>query len=229
MKADIDEGAWTKDGMTEKQRRFVHFYMGEAGGVASRAASLAGYRDDNNNSLRATASYLLTCPNVQRALERERGRQFGSEEDVKNGIAAIANSNASEYLEQGEDGKYRVNLEKMAACGALGMIQSIQEERIEVPGTSIMTVKLKVKTYDKLAALAMLAKMNGQMVERVKSESTLIVRGEAEEVAKVLNDPDARRIAAQLAERMACLPGNVGKQTDAGQIHPPSAPANIGA
>lgn len=162
---EVDDDPWGSDGLTLKQRLFVRFYLGEAAGNATKAAQLAGYRDDNNIALRATAHENLTKPHIQRALEREMGKRFGSPEDVKASIAAIANGNAATYLEAGEDGKLHLSLEAMAQSGALGLLSQVQEERIEV-GTQVQTVKLKLKLHDRLRALEILAKMNGQLVER---------------------------------------------------------------
>lgn len=164
--AEVDESEWGQDGLTEKQRRFVHFYMGEAAGNASKAASLAGYRDDNRNALGASACETLKKPNVQRALERERGKRFGSAENVRNSLAAIANGSASDYLRADAKGKMHLDLEAMAEAGALGLLQQVQEERLEV-GNDVATVKLKLKLYDRLKALELLAKMNGQLKDQV--------------------------------------------------------------
>lgn len=55
------------DDLTEKQRRFVDAYMGEAKGNGTLAARVAGYEGDDN-TLAVTASRLLRNPKVRSAL-----------------------------------------------------------------------------------------------------------------------------------------------------------------
>lgn len=54
--------------LTEKQRRFVEAFMGQAAGNATEAARLAGY-DGDDDSLRAIASQNLTKLNIREAIE----------------------------------------------------------------------------------------------------------------------------------------------------------------
>lgn len=54
--------------LTEKQRRFVEAYMGEAAGNATEAARIAGYTGDDV-TLRVTAHENLTKPNIREAIE----------------------------------------------------------------------------------------------------------------------------------------------------------------
>lgn len=162
---EVDEDSWGEDRLTIRQRKFIAFYLGESGGNATKAASLAGYRDDNYDSLRVTAHVVLTNANVQRVLHRELSKGFGSPDDVRASIAAIANGSAADYLEPGPDGKLATSLDRMAANGALTLINQIQEELIEVGGQASV-IKRKLKLYDRLKALELLARMNGQLIER---------------------------------------------------------------
>lgn len=164
---EADDAPWGDDGMTPRQRAFVEAYLGPAGGNGARAAERAGYRSDNIKSLAATASRLLTCANVQRALERKIGEKFGSPEDVRRSISAIATGNAADYLEPDANGKLVISLEKLAAAGMLGLLHEIKEEGFQA-GEVVTIVKRKLKLYDKLRALELLAKLNGQLVEQHK-------------------------------------------------------------
>lgn len=165
-KPEIDEDVWGDDSLTHKQRLFVKFYVGEASGNASKAARLAGYRDDNSDSLKQTAHETLTKPYVQRAIAREMAKRFGSAEDVRNGIAEIANANAADYLKPGADGKLHFDLERMAEAGALGLIHRIEDDVLPVAGGDAVIIKRKLKLYDRLRALELLAKLNGQLIDR---------------------------------------------------------------
>ena len=55
--------------LTERERRFVDAYIGEAAGNGARAAILAGYA---RGSAKVTASRLLTRANVRVSLEQKR-------------------------------------------------------------------------------------------------------------------------------------------------------------
>lgn len=169
VQVETDEDPWGADGLTVRQRKFVEAYLGPAGGSGMKAAELAGYRAENVNSLRVCASRILSYGNVQRAMERAIGEKFGSPEQVRHSIAAIANGNAGDYLAYDGHGRLVVSLEKLAEAGMLGLVQEIREEGFQA-GENVTIVKRKLKMYDKLKALELLAKLNGQLVERHKHE-----------------------------------------------------------
>lgn len=167
---ETDEDAWGEDRLTLKQRLFVRYYVGEAHGNATQAARLAGYKDDNVDSLRHTARETLISPHVQRAVARAFAARFGSAEDVRAGIAEIANGNAADFMKLGEDGKIYFDMDAAADAGALGQIKALDEDVIEVEGSAGKVLKRKVKLYDRLRALELLAKLNGQLIERHRHE-----------------------------------------------------------
>jgi hypothetical protein len=55
--------------LTEKERRFCEAFMGAAAGNATKAARLAGYSSRSSDSLRRTASDLLTKPHIRAAID----------------------------------------------------------------------------------------------------------------------------------------------------------------
>ncbi|MFW6086155.1 MAG: terminase small subunit [Myxococcota bacterium] len=57
--------------LTEKQRRFVEAYLGEACGNATQSARLAGYKG-NNNTLRVVGAENLAKPAIQEAIASAR-------------------------------------------------------------------------------------------------------------------------------------------------------------
>lgn len=60
--------------LTEKQRRFVEFYMGAAIGNALKAARMAGYKG-NQNTLGSVATENLQKPAIKAAIAARRGHQ----------------------------------------------------------------------------------------------------------------------------------------------------------
>lgn len=159
---EVDETPWGDDGLTLKQRLFVEAYIGPAAGNATRAAQLAGYRDDNNLSLRVTASRTLTIPNVQRAIARAVASKLGSAEWTRAGIAEIANANLADFTKIDADGEPVVDMAKALEGGAYGLVREIKEELIKGGGTTAV-IKRSFKLHDRLKALEILAKMNGQL------------------------------------------------------------------
>lgn len=165
--AETDNDPWDgATGLTIRQHRFVHYYCGECAGNATNAAELAGYNSCNRESLRATASEILIRPNVQRAIERKMAEGFGSPEDVEKSIASIARGTAASYIVRNPaTGKLETDLEAMARDGQLGLIKEIKEEGFETSEGPVI-IKRTFKMYDKLRALELLAKINGQLVDR---------------------------------------------------------------
>jgi phage terminase small subunit len=171
-----DDEGYDVNGMKPRWVAFVIAYCGEAGGNAQRAAAMAGYNDSNNSSLRTTASRLLTNANIQRAIARRMAEKFGTAEDVKNGIAEIARGNAADYMDWNESGQLQISLEKLAASGQMGLIQEIREKGIDAGGGSIVLIERKLKLYDKLRALELLAKINGQLRDTVHHTGEAVVK-----------------------------------------------------
>ena len=157
VKAEPDEEAWGKDGLTFKQRRFVKAYVGPAAGNATKAAEMAGYRSDNRESLKATASENLTKPNVQRALARAMAKHRGGKRWTLAGIIELASVNIDDYL--AEDGS--IDIAKARAGGAMGMVKKIEVREMGEHGRQV-----KVETYSRLDALLALAKIHGTLIDR---------------------------------------------------------------
>lgn len=55
--------------LTVRERRFVRFYLGDANGIGTVAAELAGYASDNRRALAVTAHRLMHRPRVRAALD----------------------------------------------------------------------------------------------------------------------------------------------------------------
>jgi phage terminase small subunit len=174
--AEGDDEGYDADGMKPRWVAFVNAYCGEAGGIAWRAAEIAGYNASNSNSIRTTASRLLTNANIQRAIARRMAERFGTPDDVKHSIAEIARGNAADYVEWNEHGQMQISLEKLAASGQMGLIHEIREKGIDSGGGSIVVIERKLKLYDKLRALELLAKINGQLRETVNHTGEYTVK-----------------------------------------------------
>jgi phage terminase small subunit len=167
FRPETDDEPWDADCLTLKQKLFVEYYVGKAHGNASKAARLAGYASENDKALRVTAIDTRDLPNVQKAIARALAAKRGSDPDsVRLGIVEIASASAADYLSRDpKTDKLVMDLEKLAETGMLGCVSEIREEGFE-DGNEVVIVKRKLKLYDRLKALELLAKMNGQFIER---------------------------------------------------------------
>lgn len=196
---DEPEGhGYGDDGLTERQRQFVAAYIGPAAGNATRAAAMAGYSDSNNHVLRNTASRLLTFVGVQRALARARADKLGGPEWTKAGIVEIADANMAAFIKIDASGRRVFDLDAAYEAGAMGLVKEIHEEVISGGDGPVRVIKRRVKLHDRLAALQVLAKMHGLLVDRVED----VTPPKPSPVGRLLTNPAALRAARQLAAAM---------------------------
>lgn len=187
------------DGLTDRQRLFVKAYVGPAAGNKSAAAKLAGYSDSNANVLKATGSRLLTFVNVQRAVARAMAEKTGGPEWTRAGIVEIAGANAAAFMKTDEHGRCHFDLDAAYEAGAMGLVKEITEEVISGGDGPVQVIKRRVKLHDRLAALQVLAKMHGMLVDKVED----VTPPKPSPTAKLLTNPAAFRAARQLAAAMS--------------------------
>lgn len=203
--AEVDDDPWGDDGLSDRQRLFVKAYVGPAAANATKAAAMAGYRDDNRDSLAVMASRTLHRGNVQRAISRLITAKLGSAEWVKAGIVEIANGNAADFLKSNDRGQLVVDLNKLAAAGALGLVKEIKQEGIGTNDGDVAIIKQTFRLHDRLRALELLAKINGQLKD-VHEHSGVVTLNQAAAtqgaMAKLMSDPEAMTAALLLADRL---------------------------
>lgn len=162
---DDDEDC-DSDGLTTRRKLFVEAITGPARGNATRAAQIAGYASENRISLQNTASRLLGFVGVQRAIARKLAMQNASPEGTRAGIAELADANMANFLRVGPDGQPTFDWAAAAAAGAIGQVREWSEDGFQVGGSTPVIIKRKFKLFDRLRALELQAKINGQLVER---------------------------------------------------------------
>lgn len=166
---EVDEDAVQPDGLTPRQRLFVLAYCGPSGFNATQAAVLAGYRDDNYNSLKVTAHHTLHKPLVQAAIAREMTKGCRGPEWVENRLTQLAQSNMANFLKPTEDGKSVVlDMNQAAAVGAYGQIREIKEEVIQVGDGPAVVIKRTIRIHDPKPALETLARRHGMLKDNVE-------------------------------------------------------------
>jgi phage terminase small subunit len=111
--------------LTEKQRRFVEAYMGEAAGNATEAAKLAGYKG-NNATLRAIASENLTKPNIASAVA----------ERVESDPRVWGREQLQRFWTEVAEGKYQdEKLDRLRGSELLAKSQAMFVQKVEIKAT----------------------------------------------------------------------------------------------
>jgi hypothetical protein len=190
VKPEVDEDAWGDDGLTVRQRLFVAALIGPAGGIATKAAEMAGYRSDNRDSLKVTASRLLTYANVQEAISHAIARRKGSPDWIRNSLIDIASSSMANFGNVTEKGEIELDFTKAAAAGALGQLREYTADVLKAPGGEVSIIRHKVKVHDRRAALETLAKLDGKMPETIHHTFDL----------SALNDDELHNVRAAIAK-----------------------------
>lgn len=159
-KPEPDEDGWDSEGLTPKQLMFVENLVGPAGGNATKAAELAGYRSDNRNALAVTASENLRKPKVREAIARRLARFNLTADWVQQMTAALAASNMGTFLSLNAEGKPEIPWREAESLGAFVQIRKYREKGIEVGGTQVVTERT-IETHNPAPYLVLLAKMLG--------------------------------------------------------------------
>lgn len=125
-------------GLTEKQRRFVEAYMGEACGNAGKAYRLAGYAVKNDQAAWSGGCALLRNIEVQRAID-----------DLVGADPLVAG---------------RVEVQRFWT----NVMRGKRGERAIPTGEGVEIVDVEADYRERVRASEMLAKTQGQFVERVE-------------------------------------------------------------
>lgn len=163
---EVDEDGWDDDGLTTRQRAFVEALVGPAGGNATKAAELAGYRSENRNALGVTASENLGKPNVQEAIGRALAKKKLTPEWAKDQLVDLCRASMSNFLKVDEKGIATLDFAKAAAMGAIGQIKEYYEEGIQTGDGEATIIKRKIKIHDRTSALGMLLKLHGLLNDK---------------------------------------------------------------
>jgi phage terminase small subunit len=161
LPAEPDEGPWDKETLTTRQRLFVDALVGPAGGNATKAALMAGYRE---SSAAESASENLRKSNVQNALALAFAKKTQSDPEwLKDSLFDLARASMTNFIEVGEDGSTRFDFKKARDAGALGQIAELTQDAI---GEHV--IRTKVKLHDRVKALGVLAKILGLIVDKTE-------------------------------------------------------------
>lgn len=162
---EIDESPWDNDGLTIRSRAFVEALVGPAGGNATKAAQMAGYRDDNLLSLQVTASRLLSNAMVGEAIARALARRRMTPEWAQDRLLELASASMRNFVDVDQNGNMAINWKKAVEVGAIGQIGEVREETIETGG-QIKTIKRTFKLHNPAKAVETVLKLHGKLIDR---------------------------------------------------------------
>ena len=174
--------------------KFVRAYVGGAGGVAgnAKAAALAAGLATTGNSAGVRGHLMLRDPVVVEMIERRTLAIGGTKERFLEELGRVAFLTANQIHEV-EQAFLKGRVEELDDA-----TQSVVSG-VEVTHDQLGIVRVKVHTQDKLAAMALLAKMNGWVGLRV--EVTGRNGGPIENVLFVLPAP-TRRVVDVTSKRL---------------------------
>ena len=149
-----------RDGLNGKQRLFVDAYLGAARGNATEAARQAGYADAN-----ARASDVLRHPAVKKEISRRLDEWAMESNEVIARISEQAAASLDDFITLDEVADPltkktitypRIDLAKAKAAGKLHLLKSLAPTKWG----------WKFELHDSQAALALLARYHGLLVDR---------------------------------------------------------------
>lgn len=170
--AEPEDGAWDADGLTVKRLMFAKAYVGEAGGNASKAAEMAGYRSDNRISLAVTAHKLLNDPHVSRAIAIRLATSLANMDGdaLRGALSRLAHADLANFVTVDADGCPRLDFLKARDAAAIGQLREFKAEGIVDPAGGplggLRPFKVSIKTHDPKPAIELLAKMAGLLIDR---------------------------------------------------------------
>lgn len=203
------QGRWK---LTARQKAWAEAYAGvthggRGFGNATHSARLAGFSDDNRSGIMVAGHRMLSNANAMGYVAHLTARGRGGPNEVLRAIVSIATTTADAFVEVDPDGQPRVSLAKARDLGRLGSVKELVEESRTYdgkdgnPGYTDRTVK--VKLYDRLDALKVLAKVHGKIVEKVEIDDKREASPGQSALSRIMRNPKAVALVRQLQTELA--------------------------
>jgi phage terminase small subunit len=193
--------------LTDKQARFVEEYLIDLN--ATQAAIRAGY---NEKTARAIGCENLTKPDIAAAVAEAQAKRSArteiTQDRVLKELARIGFSDVRNLFSWSEERSTFVpsaNLTEDQAA-AVSAIESETRTFVDREGNAETTVKLKLRVYDKVAALEKIGKHLGMFVEKVEHSGE--VSGGVLVVPTAVSAAEWSRVAALQQSKNGAHAGN---------------------
>ena len=177
-----------------RRRKFVRAYLAGGEGVVGNLAGAiraAGYRYKTNLSAASQGSKMLGRPDVRREIQRYMDREGATTERILLELSRVAFSDMRDLAEWGDDG-VQVRPSRLLDDHAAATVEEVEQQPTE------HGLRVRVRLYDKLRALELLAKIRRAVGDDEPKEFTLII-GRADRVQVSPGPPGDGRPAAALA------------------------------
>lgn len=161
---------------THKQKLFAKYYLGEAKGVATEAARLAGYGGSPEN-IRKRAYEVLHSPWVQKMIQEQVDKLQLKTEDVLEKLSAIAASEWDKFVKVRVNGKGEVIEAKIElrdvvrALELLGKFHKLFEARdgaISLVQFRQMTAQMGAAVVDVVNELSLDEETSNRLLESIE-------------------------------------------------------------
>lgn len=153
--------------MTVKERLFVNYYLGKAGGNGTEAARLAKYKHP-----RQIATQLLSKLHIREAIENKVSTIGMEADEVLERLARLARVDGTNFLTFSTDKKSdeapKLDLRKAKRKDNLCGLKEITETTRTDLETKNVERELKVKIEMPIKALELFMKFHGMLVERAQ-------------------------------------------------------------
>jgi phage terminase small subunit len=163
--------------LSDKQRRFIDAYLGEARFNATKAAVIAGYPE---RSARSVGSENLSKPDIRAEIDRRLDEAALGSKAVLSLLAEQATATLADFISDDGEGGYRIDLDKAEAAGKLHLVNEFSRGR---NGT-------KIKLYSAQSALETLGRHHKLFTDKVEHSGKVEVGLSFEDALKALREPD---------------------------------------
>ncbi len=154
--------------LTNKQRAWLAAYLGN-GGNATKAAQAAGYSGDSGG-WRSRGAENVANRSIRAHLDAEMAQHAMGRPEVLWRKAQIARADIDDFLAEAD--ATTLDLEQARRLGVMPLVRELtREEWYDKDGT--LHVEVKVKLYDKQAALRDLARIHGLFTDKVELSGAL--------------------------------------------------------
>lgn len=139
------------DSLTDRQRRFVHFYLGEANCNGAKAARLAGYSAENSERI---AYELKSNPKVRAEIDKLMEASALSSNEILHRLSQHARADLADFIDM-TGGAPRFDLQSAHERGLTGVVRELTIK------TTDTQQEIRLKLHDSQSALDKLAKAAG--------------------------------------------------------------------
>lgn len=181
------DDAKKKRELTNKERLFVEHYL--ICWNASEAARRAGYSE---KSAYQSGCANMKKPNVSRAIEARISETAMSADEVLLRLAEHARGDMGDFLNIGESGDFKIDLEKAKKKGKLRLISKAKTITRLVGEDKTPETTIEIDLYDAQSALSLLGKHHKLFTEKIENAKQYEPNSARGEVSRKLAEFAAR-------------------------------------